>query len=110
MQRRGKEYSVLGVTSTVVTLRTFSRLRCVTRIREHPKVVRKMSSYKRQRTPGEAMISDSKDRVSREALLRSEPVRAPGAAKFAWSRDWWWNQENGNIAGHRDDVETMLRK
>ena len=67
----------------------------------------------RQRIPGEVMISDSKDRVSREALLRSEPVPAPWAAKFAWSRDWWWNQENGNIAGphwrpSRDDVERML--
>ena len=74
-----------------------------------------MSSYERQRIPGEVMISDSKDRVSREALLRSEPVPAPWAAKFAWSRDWWWNQENGNIAGphwrpSRDDVERMLGK
>ena len=63
--------------------------------------------------PGEVMISDSKDRVSREALLRSEPVPVPWAATFAWSRDWWWNQENGNIAGphwrpSRDDVERML--
>ena len=72
-----------------------------------------MSSHKRQRIPGEVMISDSKDRVSREALLRSEPVPAPWAAKFAWNRDWWWNQENGNIAGprwapSRDDVERIL--
>jgi hypothetical protein len=104
-----------GRNSAVVTLRTFSRLRCVTGIREHPKVVRKMSSPKRQRIPGEVMISDSKDRVSQEALLRSEPVPAPWAAKFAWSRDWWWNQENGNIAGphwapSRGDVERMLGK
>jgi hypothetical protein len=72
-----------------------------------------MSSHKRQRIPGEVVISDSKDRVSREALMRSEPVPAPWAAKFAWSRDWWWNQENGNTAGphwapSRDDVERML--
>ena len=96
-------------------LRTFSRLRCVTGIREHPKVIRQMSSHKRQRIPGEVMISNSKDRVSREALLRSEPVPAPWAAKFAWSRDWWWNQENGNTAGphwrpSRDDVEKMLEE
>ena len=41
-----------GRNSAVVTLRTFSRLRCVTGIREHSKVVRKMSSHKRQRIPG----------------------------------------------------------
>jgi hypothetical protein len=102
-----------GRNSAVVTLRTFSCLRCGTRIREHSKVIQQMSSHKRQRIPGEVMISDSKDRVSREALLRSEPVPAPWAAKFAWSQDWWWNQENGNIAGphwapSRDDVERML--
>jgi hypothetical protein len=110
---RPRELLCAGRNSAVVTLSTFSRLRCLTSISEHPKVVPKMSSYERQRIPGEVMISDSKDRVSREALLRSEPVPAPWAAKFAWSRDWWWNQENGNIAGphwrpSRDDVERML--
>ena len=78
---RPRELLCAGRNSAVVTLRTFSRLRCLTGIREHPKVVPKMSSYERQRIPGEVMISDSKDRVSREALLRSEPVPAPWAAK-----------------------------
>ena len=35
-----------GRNSAVVTLRTFSRFRCVTGIREHPKVVRQVCSHK----------------------------------------------------------------
>jgi len=60
-------------------------------------------------------VTDNKDQVSLDALLRSQPVPNTFAATFAWGRDWWANQENGlcedmDPAPEWDDVERTLWK
>jgi len=45
LQERGLS-GCAGRNSAAVSLRTFSALRCVTGIREHPRVVRQVSSHK----------------------------------------------------------------